>query len=113
VRISENSGELYEELANKIEARDDPAARRAFQELLKTGRSRQEIVIQVSRVIEKRSAGNPGVSGTRETNWLKPHRAFGAGQVEGPKKPSAWQLQLRMVPISTGLIPTLRRHRAE
>jgi hypothetical protein len=90
VQISENSDELYEELANKIEARDDPAARRAFQELLKTGRSRQEIVIQVSRVIEKRNAGNPGVSGTRETSWLKPHRSFGASQVEGLKKPSAW-----------------------
>ena len=90
MRISENSGELYEELANKIEARDDPAARRAFQELLKTGRSRQEIVIQVSRVIEKRSAGNPGVSGTRETSWLRPHRSSGASQDDGLKKPRAW-----------------------
>ena len=90
MQISEHSDELYEELANKIEARDDPATRRAFQELLKTGRSRQEIVIQVSRVIEKRNAGNPGVSGTRETSWLKPHRSFGASQVEGLKKPSAW-----------------------
>jgi len=90
VQISEHSDELYEELANKIEARDDPAARRAFQELLKTGRSRQEVVIQVSRMIEERSAGNSGVSGTKETSWLRPHRSFGASQLEGPKKPSAW-----------------------
>jgi len=90
VQVSENSDELYDELTNKIEAGDDPAARRVFQELLKTGRSRQEVVIQVSRIIEERSAGNSGVSGTKETSWLRPHRSFGASQLEGPKKPSAW-----------------------
>ena len=90
MQISENSDELYDELTNKIEAGDDPAARRVFQELLKTGRSRQEVVIQVSRIIEERSAGNSGVSGTKETSWLRPHRSFGASQLEGPKKPSAW-----------------------
>ena len=47
MQISENSDELYDELTIKIEAGDDPAARRVFQELLKTGRSRQEVVIQV------------------------------------------------------------------
>ena len=90
MQVSENSDELYDELTNKIEAGDDPAARRVFQELLKTGRSRQEVVIQVSRMIEERSAGNSGVSGTKETSWLRPHRSFGASQLEGPKKPSAW-----------------------
>jgi len=89
VQISKNSDELYEELANKMEASDDPAARRVFQELLETGRSRQEIVIQVSRVIEKRNAGNLGVSG-RETSWLEPSLFSGASRVEGPKNPSAW-----------------------
>ena len=54
MQVSENSDELYDELTNKIEAGDDPAARRVFQELLKTGRSRQEVVIQVSRMIEER-----------------------------------------------------------
>ena len=57
--ISNVSDELYDELANKVEATDDSAARRVYQELLKAGRSRQEIVLEVLRVIEKRSAGNP------------------------------------------------------
>src|SRR5215472_13342640 len=90
MQISEGPDELYNELANKIEARDDPAARRVFRELLRTGRSRQEIVIQVSRVIEKRSAGNTGISGSGQTSWVRPHRSFGARQLDGFKKPRAW-----------------------
>ena len=40
-------------------------------------------------MIEKRSAGNPDVGGTRETSWLSPHRSFGTSQIEGIKKRNA------------------------
>jgi hypothetical protein len=89
VPISNVSDELYDELANKVEATDDSAARRVYRELLKAGRSRQEIVLEVLHVIEKRSAGNPDVGGTRETSWLSPHRSFGTSQIEGIKKRNA------------------------
>jgi hypothetical protein len=57
VQTSEKSEELYDELAKQIDAGDDAGARRVFQELLTTGLARQEIVSQISRLIENRSAG--------------------------------------------------------
>jgi hypothetical protein len=55
VQVSDKSKELYDELAKQIDAKDDAAARRLFQELLANGCSRQEIVVRVSRLIEKPS----------------------------------------------------------
>ena len=45
--------ELYDELANRIEAEDGPGTKRVFRQLLDSGRPRQEIVSHISRLIEQ------------------------------------------------------------
>jgi hypothetical protein len=67
MQVSEKSDELYDDLAKQIEAKDATAARAVFQELVKKGLSRQEIVVRVSRLIEKRSAGNTGGAPTERS----------------------------------------------
>ena len=62
----ENPKALYDELAERIRAQDDTGARRVFHELQKTGRSRQEIVAEVSRLIENVSADKPLGTSTGE-----------------------------------------------
>jgi hypothetical protein len=73
VHPPENEKELYDELADRLDAQDDTGARRVFHELQKTGRSRQEIVAQVSRLIEKRREDKPLGKSTGEIPWLR-HR---------------------------------------
>ena len=67
----DNAKELYDELADRIRAQDDAAARRVFHELQNTGRSRQEIVAEVSRLIENGSADRPLGRSAREIPWQK------------------------------------------
>ena len=86
---SENAKELYAELAERIHAQDDTGARRAFRELQKTGRSRQEIVTQVSLLLEKRGGGMSVAKGTEEISWLRPRRSIEPSPAEH-QKPSAW-----------------------
>ena len=74
----ESAKELYEELADRMRAQDDAGARRVFHELQKTGRSRQEIVAEVSRLMEGRSADKPLGRNAGESPWL------------GHQKPSTW-----------------------
>jgi hypothetical protein len=89
VQTSENAKELYDELAERIHAQDDTGARRAFRELQKTGRSRQEIVTQVSLLLEKRGGGISVAKGTEEISWLRPRRSIEPSPAEH-QKPSAW-----------------------
>src|SRR6185437_2201139 len=89
VQTSENANELYDELAERIHAQDDTGARRVFRELQKTGRSRQEIVTQVSLLLEKRGGGMSVAKGTEEISWLRPRRSIEPSPAEH-QKPSAW-----------------------
>jgi hypothetical protein len=90
VQTSENAKELYDELAERIHAQDDTGARRAFRELQKTGRSRQEIVTQISLLLEKRDGGMSVAKGTEEISWLGPRRSIEPSPAEEHQKPSAW-----------------------
>ena len=90
MQTSENAKELYDELAERIQAQDDTGARRAFRELQKTGRSRQEIVTQVSLLLEKRGGGMSVAKGTEEIPWLRPRRSIEPSPAEVHQKPSAW-----------------------
>ena len=85
MQTSEKSVELYDELAKQIDAGDDAGARRVFQELLTTGLARQEIVSQISRLIENRSAGKTTPNGTEEIRWLRPHGSTRASRTQEHK----------------------------
>ena len=74
----EDAKQLYDELAERIRAQDGTGARRVFHELQKSGRSRQEIVAEVSRLIENGSADKPLGRSTGEIPWI------------GHPKPSIW-----------------------
>ena len=89
MQVSEKSEDLYDELAKQIEANDDAAARGIFQELLNNGFSRQEIVVRVSRLIEKRSAGKTGGVPTDKIGWLRPHFPIEPSVSEARKRPNA------------------------
>jgi hypothetical protein len=89
MQISEKSEELYDELAKQIEANDDAAARGIFQELLNNGFSRQEIVVRVSRLIEKRGAGKTGGAATDKIGWLRPHLPLEPSASDARKRPDA------------------------
>jgi hypothetical protein len=89
MQTSENSEELYDELAKRIHVKDDMGARRAFRELLDAGRPRQEIVSRVSRLIEKQSAGKTLPNATEDIRWLRPHRSIEPSPAERHKKPTA------------------------
>ena len=67
----EDAKQLYDELAERIRAQDGTGARRVFHELQKSGRSRQEIVAEVSRLIENGSAEKPLGRSTGEIPWLR------------------------------------------
>src|ERR1043166_2056334 len=54
---------LYDELTKRIHAKDDEGVRRVFRELLDTGRSRQEIVSEIVRLIEAKSPNHGENSG--------------------------------------------------
>ena len=86
MQTSEKSEELYDELAKQIDAGDDAGARRVFQELLTTGLARQEIVSQISRLIENRSAGKTTPNGTEEIRWLRPRGSTRARRTQEHKR---------------------------
>ena len=85
MQTSENAKELYDELAERIHAQDDTGARRVFRERQKTGRSRQEIVTQVSLLLEKRGGGISVAKGTEEISWLKPRRPIEPSPARAPE----------------------------
>src|SRR5437868_12557712 len=89
MQVSEKSEELYDKLSKQIEANDDAAARGIFQELLNNGFSRQEIVVRVSRLIEKRSAGKTGGVPTDKIGWLRPHLPIEPSVSDARKRPNA------------------------
>ena len=78
--------ELYGELAKRIHAKDDEGVRRVFRELLDTGRSRQEIVSEIVRLIEAK----PLNGGENFDNGTGARRAFEPSQTEWRQKPSIW-----------------------
>jgi hypothetical protein len=84
----ENPKALYDELAERIRAQDDTGARRVFHELQKTGRSRQEIVAEVSRLIEKRIADKSLGKGTGEIPWLRHQEpsTWSHTPIDGPQR---------------------------
>jgi len=81
--------ELYDELANRIEAEDGPGTKRVFRQLLDSGRPRQEIVSHISRLIEQRSTDKTPADGSEEIRWAK-LQSTEPSQIEEHKKPSAW-----------------------
>ena len=89
MQVSEKSEELYDKLSKQIEANDDAAARGIFQELLNNGFSRQEIVVRVSRLIEKRSASKTGGVPTDKIGWLRPHLPVEPSVSDARKRPNA------------------------
>ena len=88
MQVSEKSEELYDDLAKKIEAKDAAAARAVFQELVKKGLSRQEIVVRVSRLIEKRSAGKIRSAPMDKMGWLGPQLPTGPSVSDARKRPN-------------------------
>ena len=78
--------ELYGELAKRIHAKDDEGVRRVFRELLDTGRSRQEIVSEIVRLVEAK----PLNGGENFDNGTGARRAFEPSQTEWRQKPSIW-----------------------
>jgi hypothetical protein len=81
-----NVEELYDELAKRIHAKDDEGVRRVFRKLLDTGRSRQEIVSEIVRLIDARP---PNVAGNSDKGRVA-RRAFEQSQTEWRRKPSTW-----------------------
>ena len=81
--------ELYDELANRIEAEDGPGTKRVFRQLLDSGRPRQEIVSHISRLIEQQSTDKTPANGLEEIRWAK-LQSIEPSQIEEHKKPSAW-----------------------
>src|SRR5438270_6942990 len=81
--------ELYDELANRIEAEDGAGTKRVFRQLLDAGRPRQEIVSHISRLIEQRSPDKTLANGSEEIRGPKP-QSLKPSQVEEQRKPSAW-----------------------
>ena len=89
VQVSEKVEELYNELAKHVHAKDDTEVRRVFRELLDTGRSRQEIVSEVVRLVEGKS--NSGAGATRSTDQKRSassRRSSPPGQTERRQKRS-------------------------
>lgn len=68
--------ELYDELAKRIQAEDGTGARQVFRQLVQAGRSRQEIVTQVSCLIEKRSADKTHANRMEALCWVRPNRSI-------------------------------------
>src|SRR5437762_5858681 len=81
-----NLEELYGELAKRIHAKDDEGVRRVFRGLLDTGRSRQEIVSEIVRLVEAK----PLNGGENFDNGTGARRAFEPSQTEWRQKPSIW-----------------------
>ena len=78
---------LYDDLAKRIHAKDDEGVRRVFRELLDAGRSRQEIMSEIVRLIDAKPQNHgensdKGIVGAR--------RAFEPSQTEWRQKPSTW-----------------------
>src|SRR5437588_1529619 len=70
--------ELYDELANRIEAEDGPGTKRVFRQLLDAGRPRQEIVSHISRLIEQRTPDKTHANDSEEIRWPKPQSLDGS-----------------------------------
>ena len=77
---------LYDELAKRIHAKDDEGVRRVFRELLVTGRSRQEIMSEIVRLIDAK----PPNFGENSDKGTGARRAFEPSQTEWRQKPSTW-----------------------
>lgn len=92
VQISENWKELYDELAERIRAKDDTGVRQVFRELLEAGRPRQEILDEVARLIHGPSKGRSFTNDMEELRWVKPQRSSEPSQSEEHKKPNAWSI---------------------
>src|SRR5439155_25720675 len=77
---------LYDELAKRIHAKDDEGVRRVFRELLDAGRSRQEIMSEIVRLIDAKPPNLDENSG----KGTGARRAFEPSQTEWRQKRSTW-----------------------
>src|SRR5256885_13466120 len=77
---------LYDELAKRIHAKDDEGVRRVFRELLDAGRSRQEIMSEIVRIIDAK----PPNHGENSDNGTGAQQAFEPSQTEWRQKRSTW-----------------------
>lgn len=100
--MAEGAERQYLELANCMGAKDDKGVRRVYRELLDLGRSRQEIVSEITRLLENKprtpenlpnlqkpegsTAPNPGEYNPVPTNWpeVAPQFSSGAAIQRGP-----------------------------
>jgi hypothetical protein len=81
--------ELYDELANRIQAEDGPGTKRVFRQLLDAGRPRAEIISRISHLLEQRSPDKTLANGSDEIRWPKPE-SLEPSQIEEHNKSSAW-----------------------
>lgn len=63
---------LYDELAERIHAGDGPGTQQVYRQLVNAGCPRQEILSQISRLIEKRGLDKPSTNVMGEIRWPKP-----------------------------------------
>ena len=63
--------ELYDELAKRIHAEDGPGTQKVYRQLVNAGCPRQEILSQISRLIEKRGLDKPPTNVMGEIRWPK------------------------------------------
>jgi len=66
--------ELYDELARRIHAEDGPGTQQVYRQLVNAGCLRQEILSQISRLIEKRGLDKASTNVVGEIRWPKPQR---------------------------------------
>ena len=66
--------ELYDELARRIHAEDGPGTQQVYRQLVNAGCLRQEILRQISRLIEKRGLDKACTNVVGEIRWPKPQR---------------------------------------
>jgi hypothetical protein len=64
--------ELYDELAKRIRAEDGPGTQQVYRQLVNAGCPRQEILSQISRLIEKRGLDKASTNVMGEIRWPKP-----------------------------------------
>ena len=57
--------ELYDELARRIHAEDGPGTQQVYRQLVNAGCLRQEILSQISRLIEKRGLDKASTTSER------------------------------------------------
>jgi len=82
---------LYCELETHIHAKDEKGVRRVFRELLGTGRSREEIVSQVIRLLDQKPSASDVASNGTDRHWrTEPTASVGPSQVGRYQSPAAW-----------------------